>query len=129
MHWTSQTHKNGGWVAFLFFSLPLSVADPVELPHCSIVVRTAVPIVVVSVATQAGAVVATGLAAWPLASCWHCFEACCCPVALGVVVMVLLQGVIRRTSVAGHGPTPARGQTVTVHCTGIITATGAKFWR
>ncbi len=54
---------------------------PSRTTTVALFVRTTVPIVVISVATQAGAVVATGLAAWPLASCWHCIEACCCPVS------------------------------------------------
>ena len=37
-------------------------------------------------------------------------------------------GVDRVVTKAGNGPTPQRGQTVTVHCTGIITETNKKFW-
>ena len=37
-------------------------------------------------------------------------------------------GVERVVKKAGTGPTPQRGQKVTVHCTGILTATNKKFW-
>jgi len=37
-------------------------------------------------------------------------------------------GVERHVKVAGNGPTPQRGQNVTVHCTGILTESNKKFW-
>jgi hypothetical protein len=37
--------------------------------------------------------------------------------------------VVVLTSMLVQGPTPQRGQTVTVHCTGYVESTGKKFWR
>ena len=38
-------------------------------------------------------------------------------------------GVTVEVTKAADGPKPQRGQRVTVHCTGYVAATGAKFWR
>ncbi len=34
----------------------------------------------------------------------------------------------KHTTVEGSGPKPRKGQTVFVHCTGIVEASGKKFW-
>jgi peptidylprolyl isomerase len=40
----------------------------------------------------------------------------------------IAMGVERNIIKAGTGPAPKAGQKVTVHCTGILTATNKKFW-
>lgn len=37
-------------------------------------------------------------------------------------------GVEVQTTKPGNGPTPQKGQTVSVHCTGYVVSTGKKFW-
>eukprot|EP00008_Paramoeba_atlantica_P004437 CAMPEP_0201487328 /NCGR_PEP_ID=MMETSP0151_2-20130828/12243_1 /ASSEMBLY_ACC=CAM_ASM_000257 /TAXON_ID=200890 /ORGANISM="Paramoeba atlantica, Strain 621/1 / CCAP 1560/9" /LENGTH=110 /DNA_ID=CAMNT_0047872329 /DNA_START=26 /DNA_END=358 /DNA_ORIENTATION=- len=37
-------------------------------------------------------------------------------------------GFDKTISKEGNGPKPQKGQTVTVHCTGIVTDTNKKFW-
>jgi len=37
-------------------------------------------------------------------------------------------GVVVNTTKPGNGPSPTKGKKVTVHCTGYVTSTGAKFW-
>lgn len=37
-------------------------------------------------------------------------------------------GVVVNKTKEGNGPSPSKGNKVTVHCTGYVTATGKKFW-